>query len=107
MHWEDDVDYRDEGGPSVGDHFLSSYPSLIAGVIYWAYHSFTSFRGLIVNFEFDVAYERQQAKPAAAITMSMFEHFFALIRHWIWMTWLFTEPTDGMPLRVRPIRNRA
>ncbi|KAL9708590.1 hypothetical protein Ac2012v2_008259 [Leucoagaricus gongylophorus] len=42
--------------------------------------------GLIVNFEFDVAYERQQAKPAAAITM---------------------KPTDGMPLRVRPIRNRA
>jgi len=27
-------------------------------------------RGLIVNFEFDTAYEGQQAKPAAAITMS-------------------------------------
>jgi len=22
MHWEDDVDYRDEDSPSVGDNFL-------------------------------------------------------------------------------------
>jgi hypothetical protein len=28
------------------------------------------FRGLIVNFEFDPAFEGQKAKPAAAITMS-------------------------------------
>jgi len=30
-----------------------------------------SVRGLVVNFEFDTAYEGQRAKPAAAITMSM------------------------------------
>ncbi|EKM75454.1 hypothetical protein AGABI1DRAFT_132240 [Agaricus bisporus var. burnettii JB137-S8] len=38
--------------------------------------------GLIVNFEFEPAYEGQKAKPAAAITM---------------------KPTDGMPLRVRRV----
>ncbi|KAJ3575027.1 hypothetical protein NP233_g1369 [Leucocoprinus birnbaumii] len=39
--------------------------------------------GLIVNFEFDPAFEGQKAKPAAAITM---------------------KPTDGMPLRIRRVR---
>ncbi|KAF9448070.1 cytochrome P450 [Macrolepiota fuliginosa MF-IS2] len=39
--------------------------------------------GLIVNFEFDPAYDGQKAKPAAAITM---------------------KPVDGMPLRVRRVQ---
>jgi len=41
--------------------------------------------GLIVNFEFDLGYEGQKAKPSAAITM---------------------KPADGMPLRVRRVSNR-
>ncbi len=71
VHRQDNGDYRDESRLNVRP-FKS--PSSRGVTQLKNVNS-----GLIVNFEFDPAYEGQTAKPSAAITMSMTGHVYFTI----------------------------
>ena len=70
-----------------------------------AYEWFISVvRHLLRNFSFEPAYEGQSAKPTAAITMSASYSVTVLIHMNIGP---LSEPSDNLPLRVKPIRTPA